>query len=289
MNADEFARVRTKIMAQGYPSSGLDLRGMLEDFHHALDQSEILALLWVKKTGQPEQMIDARCEPAVDTVTIDVVAAEIERIWREDLRYSSFEAHALFRHDYDVSLDFVTSSGPGSFYVTGRIAVDTRRIQGQIKAVTFWYRLAGKGWSEAGIFDGVEQALLTASYLSDGLTELVDAVNALLQGREESRCAWQEEPGEYRWIFARRGDHLKIDIRWFGDTFSTESDERGQPVFSSECSLLRFAMQLRDQLATLIEEHGADGYQRQWGMPFPREEYRRLQELLAERGGKNPS
>jgi hypothetical protein len=288
MNADEFARVRTKIMAPGFPSAGIDLRGMLEDFHHALDQSEILKRLWVKKTGQPAQMIDARCEPAEQTVTIDEAAVEIERVWMEDLRYSHFEAHALFQDDYDLSLDFVTLSAPGSFYVTGRIAVDTRKIQGQIKAVTFWYRLSGAGWSEAGIFDGVNRAFLTASYLSDALTALVDAVNALLQGRAESRCAWQEEPGEYRWIFARRGDHLMIDIRWFGDTFSTESDERGQPVFSSDYSLVRFAIQLRDQLAKLMGEHGADGYQRSWGAPFPWEAYRRLEELIAERGGENP-
>src|SRR5262249_10119582 len=154
-------------MAHGFPSSGIDLRGMIEDFHHAVDQSPLLTPRSVKKTGDPERMIEARCEPAAEALTIPEVIAEIERVWMEELRYRHFEAHAVIHHDHEVSLDFVTLLESGSFYVTGRIAVDTRKIQGQIKAITFWYRLAGAGWSEAGIFDGVDKALLTASYLSD--------------------------------------------------------------------------------------------------------------------------
>jgi hypothetical protein len=281
LKPEEINRIKRKIMAQGFPSSGDDLKGMIEDFNHALDQSPILTLRRVKKTGAPDRMIEALCEPATDALTIPEIVAEVERIWMDELRYRHHEAHALSQRDYEVWLDFVTLSDPGSFYVTGRIAVDVRKIQGQIKTVSFWYRLAGSGWSEAGILDGVDKAILTASHLSDALRELTEAVIALLRGGEEGRCAWQEEPGEHRWIFRRRGDHLTIDILCFDDTFSTEADERGKPVFSSECSLLRFAGQLRDQLAKLLDEHGAKGYQRNWGTPFPHDEYRRLEELIA--------
>jgi hypothetical protein len=281
MNEDEFARARRRIAAQGFPSSGKDFKGMLADFHDSLERSDLLALRSVKKTGEPERMIEALCEPAAETLTIPEAIAEIERIWMNELRYQHYEAHSLSRRDYELSLEFVTLDGPGSFYVTGQIAVDVRKIQGQIKAVTFWYRLVGSGWSEAGIFDGVDKAFLTASYLSDALRDLTGAVIALLQGAEEARCAWQEEPGEYRWALRRRGDHLKIDNLWFGDTFSGEADERGKPVFSSECSLLRFVGQLRDQLAKLLDEHGAEGYQRTWGISFPQDEYLRLGELIA--------
>src|SRR3954464_7849122 len=55
MNEDEFARARTKVIAQGFPSSGGDLEGMIVDFHVALDQSTLLTLRSVKKTGEPER------------------------------------------------------------------------------------------------------------------------------------------------------------------------------------------------------------------------------------------
>src|SRR5262249_10865093 len=73
MNQDEFTRARAKIMAQGFPSSGGDLEGIVVDFNVALDQSPLLTLRSVKKTGDPERMIEARCEPAADTLTIPEV------------------------------------------------------------------------------------------------------------------------------------------------------------------------------------------------------------------------
>ena len=114
MNQDEFARARAKIMAQGFPSSGVDLQGMIEDFHHSLDQSSFLTLRSVKKTGEPERMIEARCEPASDTLTIPEVIAEIERAWMEELRYSHYEAHVVTHLGYEAALEFVTVPAPGS-------------------------------------------------------------------------------------------------------------------------------------------------------------------------------
>src|SRR5262245_17882327 len=113
MTEHDFTRARTKIMAQSFPSSGVDLQGMIEDFHHTLDQSRLLTLRSVKKTGNPERMIEARCEPAADSLTIPEVIAEVERVWMAELRYSHYEAHAVIHHDYEVSLDFVTLSESG--------------------------------------------------------------------------------------------------------------------------------------------------------------------------------
>src|SRR2546423_1534981 len=86
-----------------------------QGFPHALDQSWLLTPRSVKRTGQPDRMIEASCEPAADTITVPEVIVETERVWTEELRYTHFEAHAVIHHDYDVSLDFVTLSEPGSF------------------------------------------------------------------------------------------------------------------------------------------------------------------------------
>src|SRR5437867_6564621 len=133
MTPDELTYVKRKIMAQSVPSSGHNLEGMMIDFQHSLEQSRLLTRVRVKKTGDPGCMIEATCQPAANTLTIPEIIAEVERLWMEELRYQEFEAHALVRADYHESLEFVTESGPGGFYVTGRIAVDIREVQGPIQ------------------------------------------------------------------------------------------------------------------------------------------------------------
>jgi hypothetical protein len=285
MTLDELTHLKRKIMARSVPSSGDDLEGMVIDFQHSLEQSRLLTQMCVKKTGDPGCMIEATCQPAANTLTIPEIIAEIERLWMEELRYQHFEAHAVGRADYDVTLDFITLCEHGSFYVTGSIAVDVSKIQGPIRAVSFWYRLVGRGSSEASLYDGVNRAFLSATYLSDALRDLANAVIALFGGAQRSNCSWQEEPGEYRWVFNREGEHLRINILWFEDTFSRELDGRGKLVYSTECELRRFACQLRDQLCRLLEEHGLEGYRQNWvNYDFPISEYRKLEEILASEG-----
>jgi hypothetical protein len=284
MTLDELISVKRKIMARSVPGSGDDLEGMMMDFQHFLEGSNLLAQVGIKKTGDPGCMIEATCQPAAKTLTIPEIIAEIKRLWMEELRSPHFEAHAVGRADYDVTLDFITLCEHGSFYVTGSIAVDVSKIQGPIKVVRFWYRLVGHGWSEAGIFDGVNRAFLSASYLSDALGDLTNAVIALLRGAQRSTCSWQEEPGEYRWVFDREDERLRIDILWFEDTFSHELEGKGKLFYSTECELRRFACQLRDQLSRLLEEHGLEGYMQIWANhDFPMTEYRKLEDLLASR------
>jgi hypothetical protein len=281
MTIEQFHLLKRKIMAQGTPGSRDDLEGMMIDFQHSLDQSRLLTRVHLKKTGDPDCMIETTCQPAAETLAISEVVAEIERLWMEELRYHQFEAHAIHRADYQEALDFITVGEHGGSYVTGRIAVDISKIQGPIKTVMLWYRLTGSGWSEAGIRDGVNHAFLTASYLSDALQDLTNAVIALLQGAEKSTCSWGEEPGEYRWVFERQDDRLQIKVLWFEDTFDDEPDERGKLTFSTVCDLRQFAGQLRGELQRLLDEHGVEEYRRSWGHDFPMTDFRELEALLA--------
>lgn len=282
MTTEEFDLVKRQMMAQSSPARGEDLAHMIQEFRLAFERSLLFRLLWVKETGEPDRIIEAWCEPAADTVTIPEAIAQIERIWMEELCYPHLEAHIIVPADYDISLHFSTVSASGGFHLTGQIAVDIRRIQGTIRAVTFWYRLTGSGSSEAGIYDGVERAFPTASYISDALGDLARAVIALLQGAPGSTCSWEEEPGAYRWIFNRQGEDLQIEILWFEDPLSFEPQEPGKRIFLSQCRLRRFAAQLRDQLQGLLAEHGEEGYRRNWGLhDFPTYELNNLDELLA--------
>jgi hypothetical protein len=161
--------------------------------------------------------------------------------------------------------------------------VDISKIQGPIKTVTFGYRFVGRGSSEAEIRDGVDAAALTAQFLSDALGDLSRAVLTLLQGLLQSKCSWQEEPGEYRWLFEQRSEHLHIRIIWFDDTFSRQLDQRGKLIFESECQLRQFAVQMRDELERLLAQHGEAGYKSSWvNHDFPLPELEKLNQLLAE-------
>jgi hypothetical protein len=230
-------------------------------------------------------MIEARCEPASSTLTIPEVIAEIERVWMEDLRYLHYEAHVVTHRGYAAALEFVTLPAAGGYYVTGRIVVDISQIQGPTRWVALEYRLLGSGSSEAEITDGVNSAVLSATFLSHALEDLTRAVNTLLRGEPAARCDWAEEPGQYRWLFVRSGEGLNIRILWFDRTFSNEPDEKGRPVFETECRLLQLAAQLRDQLGSVLDRYGEEGYRREWvNNDFPMREYRYLEERISQAG-----
>ncbi len=110
---------------------------------------------------------------------------------------------------------------------------------------------------------------------------LTRAVNALLGTAEQAACTWWEEPGEYRWLFRRQADRLHITILEFDQTGSRLPDERGRVLFSAECRMVKFAIQVKTQLRELLETHGVEGYQALWvRSPFPMDEYVKLQGLL---------
>jgi hypothetical protein len=84
------------------------------------------------------------------------------------------------------------------------------------------------GWAECRIRVDAAAANLTASYLSDALGDLCSAVIALLRGEAQARVSFEEEPGEYRWLFERSGpDRLRIRIREFEDVMDHAPDKDG--------------------------------------------------------------
>lgn len=121
------------------------------------------------------------------------------------------------------------------------------------------YDLTGTGWADCTIAIGEATATVTASYLSDALDDLVGAVVALLCGDEQSTASFAEEPGEYRWEFARKGpDGVIIRIRFLG------AGSDNQPIFDAETRLRTLAGALLSELQRLLREYGADGYRQRW-------------------------
>lgn len=139
-------------------------------------------------------------------------------------------------------------------------------------SIDFRYRLTGAGWAEASISGGEASATLRASYLGDALGDLLEAVGVLLEGATGARCSWEDEPGEYRWIFSRRGEDVHVQVLGFEDSYLRKPDAAGTVVYESTLPLLGLAVAMADGAQAVLDEHGADGYMAKWiGHPFPTE------------------
>src|SRR6185437_14618089 len=141
----------------------------------------------------------------------------------------------------------------------------------------FHYDLTGIGWVDCTIEIGEATATATASYLSDALDELAGAVVALLRGNEQSTATFVDEPGEYRWEFAReRSDGVRIRIRFLG------AGSVNYPIFEAETLLGTFAGALLSELERLLREYGTAGYKERWVRhDFPERRIDELKTLLA--------
>jgi hypothetical protein len=150
--------------------------------------------------------------------------------------------------------------------------------------VEFSYRLTGTGWAQARIADDATWVVLTVSYLSDALGDLLEAIGELLEGAPETRCWWEQEPGEYRWIFRRSGGDVSLTILAVSDQHAGESDEQGRHLFGTTQPLTVLAQAIADGAAAVLHEHGEHGYKEQWvEAPFPKARLAIIRELLAAR------
>ena len=137
-------------------------------------------------------------------------------------------------------------------------------------AMEFDYRLTGLGWAEARVSDGASTATITASYLDDALGDLLEAVGVLLEGAEEARCSWTEEPGESRWTFRREGAAVQLRVLVFPGMYSHEPDGTGVVVFDTLQPLREVARAIATGAQAVLDEHGEDGYLQRWyEHPFP--------------------
>lgn len=148
--------------------------------------------------------------------------------------------------------------------------------------MNFAYRLTGTGWAEARITDEHGAATLMASYVSDALGDLLRAVRAMLSGADAARFSWEEEPGEYRWIFSRVNAQVHLRILFFRHSDNvSHPDENGLVVFETDQPLDALATAIADGAQAVRESYGEAGYLNQWAEhPFPVDHLAAIRELL---------
>ena len=125
MTTDEFHKLKRQIIAAGRLSPSSNLEGIITDFYYYLEQSGLLKVLKIVKTGDPQSMLEVRCKLVRATNPAELIVT-LEQIWITWLAYSAFEAHAVYEDHGKVALDFVTAHDPRSSetYITGRIVVE---------------------------------------------------------------------------------------------------------------------------------------------------------------------
>lgn len=140
-----------------------------------------------------------------------------------------------------------------------------RAARQQAVVVHFSYRVLDHGWAEAEIGGDGIHVVLTASYLSAPLDDLLEAVAELLEGSTEARCSWEEEPGEFRSMFVRGGMRLSFRVLWFEDrVFDPTSEEEARLLVRGEQELEVFAAAVADaaeslRLSTASQSTSASG------------------------------
>jgi hypothetical protein len=160
--------------------------------------------------------------------------------------------------------------------------------------IEFDFQITGFGWCDAYVSDGQRWLRPTASYLSDAPKALVSAVVAVVRGQVHVACLWTEEPGEYVWIFIRRGEDLELRILWHDDWTTQPSDAnhwftpfesllQEQARFVINMPIGDLSRSVARAMGRVLEHVGADEYRNGWGMPFPEHEYAELRKYLTDR------
>ena len=149
----------------------------------------------------------------------------------------------------------------------------------------FNYSLIGAGWAKAILITENSEVEMIVSYLHDTLKELATSTIDLYKGIAQERVViFMDEPGEHHWIIeAQPEKQLEITVRWYKDWASWNMHPLDQfdEVLNFRCSLKIFAEVIFENLESLYNDFGLDGYRDKWGEhDFPYQEYLILKELL---------
>jgi hypothetical protein len=149
--------------------------------------------------------------------------------------------------------------------------------------LTIDYKLTGSGRAECTISDGKSSCTVTASYLSDALGDLVLSAVVMLHWFNDLSFSFEEEPGEFRWIFtvAREKQPELLELK----VLDFRYEHHGQPsrlLFQTVCSAVVFGNAVLKAASDVLAEYGEAGYKERWvEYPFPTERVDELTRLLA--------
>jgi len=144
----------------------------------------------------------------------------------------------------------------------------------------FEFNLSGHGSADAELTDEVTHASIPASYISDALGDLLYAAWRITKGDSTSRCSWDDEPGEWRWIMTRNDRDVSLRVLWFDGRRPPRADEHGEQIYQTRQDVGVFARAVALGASRTLADNGAGGFRDRWGKPFPTRKLEVLQAAL---------
>ena len=95
------------------------------------------------------------------------------------------------------------------------------------------------------ITNGPEKGIATSSDVPRAASGLLEALESI-EKSGLGECFWIEGGGEYRWVFRRDGDRVRVALMWSSGTMTG-----WEHVFWGECLLDDLARNVREQLASV--------------------------------------
>jgi hypothetical protein len=135
--------------------------------------------------------------------------------------------------------------------------------------ITFSCQLVDRGWIEVALATEDNEVKFIASYLSDAPNDLINALILLIEGANETTCLWQDEPGEYRWVFKKQGTHFELKILRLEEIFNRQNNENAHLIFCGTDILVKFVHRVLREFNTIKARHTVYGYKNLWGHEFP--------------------
>ena len=151
------------------------------------------------------------------------------------------------------------------------------------------YKLTGHGWATCDIKLGTQRVAITASDLSDALGQLATATTLLRQGAHMASASFDEEPGEYRWIFDRHKSPsdeeggIRVRIYEFNELWAEKPTNQGTKMLEGVAQTQVFYRSMLDMIEDVFAEYGEEGYKEKWDGEdhgFPTAIYNELARLL---------
>ena len=130
MNLLMFHRVRTAIQENASPGSGAELESVERTLREMLMSSGVFEEVEVEHTDDPDQLVIALCKFRPFYTERDV-AARLEEIWGERVRYPFWESHALETDKDFVEFEAASRASDTGGYVTVHLVAQRAGIPTQ--------------------------------------------------------------------------------------------------------------------------------------------------------------
>ncbi|MEN9604973.1 MAG: hypothetical protein RJB39_658 [Candidatus Parcubacteria bacterium] len=139
------------------------------------------------------------------------------------------------------------------------------------------YKLTGKGWAKCEVQADNKIVNISASYISDALGMLVQAVLLVLADTKVIKTSFVEEPGEYRWIFTPTDNGVQVQILEFDDVWTHDPDSLGKEIFIYQSTKEELKKAMVDCLDQILKDMTLEEYNKKWGLhEFPSDLHNQL-------------